>query len=369
MTVNLAGPRHIAVVLPDFGGGGAERVQLAVIAALVAKGHRVDLVLAHRGGVLLELLPPEVRVIELSQRRLSGIIRPLARYLKRERPDAIHAVMWPLTVLVPLAHRLARSRALLMVSEQAALSRQYPAPATRALLRLTARLAWPLADLRIACADGTAADSAAVSGLPLGAFEVIHNPIEPPASMAPDPAAEALWGDASHRLINVGRLADQKNHALLLRAFRRLLEVHPQARLMILGEGPLRGELEQQARSLGIDRNLLLPGFTLRPFGYLATAELFVLSSDYEGLPLVLAEAMHAGLRIVSTDCVSGPRELLAGGRYGRLTPVGDEAALAEALIAELVAPRDTERQRARAAEMSGTASIGRYVELLTAAR
>jgi glycosyltransferase involved in cell wall biosynthesis len=135
---------------------------------------------------------------------------------------------------------------------------------------------------------------------------------------------------------------------------------------MIVGHGALRASLEQRAVELGIADRVVFPGFTLNLWPFLASAELFVLSSDYEGLPLVLAEAMHAGLKVVSTDCMSGPAEMLDGGRFGRLTPCGDAKALAVAIEAALIEPPQLERQRARAAEISGAAALDRYAELLT---
>jgi glycosyltransferase involved in cell wall biosynthesis len=363
-----SGLRHVAFFLPDFGGGGAERVQLDTIRELVRRGHRVDLVLAHDGGELLTLLPSEVRVIPFRVSRLAQALVPLVRYLRKERPDALHAVMWPSTVIAPLAHRLARSKAYLMVSEQAALSQQYRASGQLALLRVTARIIWPWADARVACAGGTANDIAALSGLPRKAFEVIINPTSPPKSVTTTPATEAWWGEATHRIITVGSLKHQKNHALLIRAFARLAERKPGARLLLLGRGVLQEELEALAGRLGVADRVIFPGFHLSPWPFLASADLFALSSDYEGMPLVLAEAMHAGLKVVSTDCISGPRELLDGGRFGRLVPVGDEQALADSMIAALDEPADPARQKARAEALSGKDSIRRYADLLAGA-
>jgi glycosyltransferase involved in cell wall biosynthesis len=173
------------------------------------------------------------------------------------------------------------------------------------------------------------------------------------------------WHGASPRLVTAGRLTAQKNHALLLRAFQRVLDRHPDAALVIIGEGELRPQLEALRDELGLSGRVSLPGFQLDPWPYLAQADLFVLSSDYEGFGLVLVEAMHAGLRVVSTDCEAGPAELLDGGRYGRLVPVGDEGALAPAMLEELKGPSDPERQRDRARSIAGSENLERYEELL----
>lgn len=357
--------KKVALFLPDMSGGGAERVVLAEARELVRRGHSVDLILSLGGGVLLGLLPPAVRVIDLGCARMSRALAPLVRYLRRERPDALHATMWPSTVIGVAAHRLARSQARLMVSDQVTLSQQVTRPAQRAALKLTSRLLYPLADVRVQCSSVAADDLARLAHLDRAQIEVITNPIEPPAVIAERPDIEEIWGvERGARLITVGALKAQKNHALLLDAFARL--ARPDARLMILGEGGLGNALQEKARALGVAERVIWPGFQLDPWPWLASADLFVLSSDYEGFPLVLAEAMAAGLRVVSTDCPSGPAELLDGGRYGSLVPIRDPAALAAAIDAALDEPVEGERQRMRAREMAGPGQIARYADLLT---
>jgi len=339
-------------------------VVLAQARELVRRGHKVDLVLIHSGGALLDLLPSEVRVIEFHRPRILSAILPLVHYLRRNRPDALHAVMWPSTIVAILAHGFARSNARLMISDQVALSQQIRAPAQRALLGLTTRLLYPLADFRIVCSLAAADDNARIAHIRRDRFEVIYNPIDPPREVKSNAQAEALWGDAEERIITVGSLKDQKNHALLLRAFARLKD-HPRARLTIIGEGSLRPDLEQLARDLGIDDRVAMPGFFLDPWPFLASAQLFVLSSDYEGFANVVAEALYAGLQVVSTDCVAGPAEILDQGRYGTLVPVGSAEALAIAMAEALDAPSDPKVARARALQISGPHTVRRYAELL----
>lgn len=358
--------RRIACFLPDLGGGGAERVMLASIKDLVSRDHGVDLIVMNTRGALMPLLPSEVRVIDLATSRIRSTLLPLTRYLRRHRPDALHAQMWPMTAIAVLAHRMASSKARLMVSDQVALSPHMTGAAQLRALKWTTRLLYPRADVRVMCSADAAHDLAKVSGLDPAAFEIITNPIEPPANIATNSRVEALWGKAEGRIINCGSLKGQKNQALLLRAFASA-KARSGAKLMILGEGPLRGSLETLARELGIADRVIMPGFDIDPWPYLASAEMFVLSSDYEGFPLVLAEAMYAGLKLVSTDCPTGPAELTDNGRFGQLVPCGDVAALAGAIDAAWNRPHDAPAQRARAVAMAGPAQIARYSELLTA--
>ncbi|UUR08419.1 glycosyltransferase [Sphingomonas glaciei] len=357
--------RKVAFFLPDLGGGGAERVQVAIIRHLVAAGHQVDLILAFHGGVLLPLLPPGVRIIELRAKRLAGAFPGLVRYLRAERPWSLQAIMWPCTVLAVASKMAARTSTKLLLSEHIALSKQYPSSLQQFILRATLSLFYPRAQSVVAVSQGAASDVEALAGMPTGAVEVIYNPMDLPPLPPPSQATDRDPGSGDPLLITVGRLFDQKNHALLLRAFRRVLVRLPRATLIILGEGALRGQLESLCKALGLEGQVKLPGFAADPWPLLLAADLFVLSSDYEGMSLVLVEAMHAGLRIVSTDCVAGPAELLENGRYGRLVPVGDEVALAEAILRELDMPRNRDRQRARARAITGRPNLRRYEELL----
>lgn len=359
------GSKRVALFLPDMSGGGAERVVLAEARELVRRGFEVDLVLALGGGALIDLLPPGVRLIEFKARRLAASLLPLIRYLRREKPKALHATMWPSTVIAIAAHRLAGSKARLIVSDQVTLSQQITGGRQLAWLKRTTRLLYPLADVRVQCSAVAADDLAQLADLRRDSIEVITNPVEPPATIATRPDIEKLWAmPRGERILTVGTLKKQKNHENLLRAFARL--DRPQAKLMILGEGPFRPRLQQLAVELGISDHLLMPGFALDQWPFLASADLFVLSSDYEGFPLVLAEAMATGLRVVSTDCPSGPAELLENGKFGRLVPCRDHEALGRAIDQALDDAPQPDRQKAQAMKMAGPAQIARYVELLT---
>ncbi len=136
-------------------------------------------------------------------------------------------------------------------------------------------------------------------------------------------------------MLAVGKLTPQKDYDTLLRAFARVREKHP-VRLVILGEGQEEGRLRSLAAELGIAEQVQLPGHVDNPYAYMRQASMFVLSSAWEGCPNVLLEALACGSPVVSTDCPSGPKEILANGKYGKLVPVRDEAALASAMEAVL---------------------------------
>ncbi len=356
---------RIALLLPNMRGGGAERVALALIDHFVADGHQVDLVLMKAQGELLPLVPHQVSAIDLGAGRIRNALGPLTGYLKRNEPDALLAFMWPLTAVAIVAHKLARQKGRLIVSDHIALSQQYRRGLQQLALRATTRLLYPLASSRVAVSEGAADDLARLSGLARRSITVIHNPLILPAEVKTTPEAEHLWGDADARILTLGTLKAQKNHALLLRAFSLLLRQRPRARLAIAGEGELRAALNRLASDLGISERVAMPGFQLDPWPYLASADLFVLSSEHEGFGNVLVEALHAGTAVVSTDCPSGPSEVLDGGRFGRLVPSGDPEALAAAMHAALDEPRDPSVGRGRAKALSQGNALDQYAELI----
>lgn len=358
--------KTIAFLLPDLGAGGAERVALRLTRSFLEAGHAVEFVLMRKRGELLADVPPEVRIVDLGASRVRDAIGPLARYFREGRPDAVQARMWPLTVAAIVARALARSPTRLVVSDHAVLSKQFAdRPVALAFLKLTVRLFYPWADARLLVAKAAADDLARLSGLPRSSFEVIYNPVDPAKpDLRVTPDIESLWGQGAARILTVGSLKAQKNHRLLLRSFARLRE-RRQARLMILGSGPLEAELKEIAVSLDVSNDVIFPGFIADPWPYYASADLFALSSDYEGYPNVLVEAMRCGVPVVSTDCESGPREILDEGRFGKLVPVGDEVALATAMDETLQSPPPARLLLERAEELSGASTAQRYLDVL----
>lgn len=363
--------RLIALVLPELLPlGGAERINLSIAADQLSRGHRVDLVLTGETKDVSEVVPTGARVIKLGAARLRDAVLPLARYLRTERPDAVLSSMWPVTTISVISKYLSRTSSRIVVSDHNPLSIQYANWGYLQNLALWAsiRLTYGLADARVVVSEGVARDISQLSGLPASSFTVVYNPIKlPEASDHDRTIAESAWkGWTGKRILSVGRLKSQKNHQLLLRAFARLSGTDD-ARLMILGVGELKSETERLVRELGLEQKVLLPGHFLSPGAFYERADLFVLSSDYEGFGNVIVEALMFGLPVVSTDCPYGPREILEGGRYGVLVPVGDEVALASAMSKALKSQNNSERQKQRAIQISGSESLDQYERLMGA--
>lgn len=358
--------RRIAFLLPDMADGGTERLTIDLMAGALARGFAVDLVLMRRTGAFLALVPPGVRVIDLRTTRILAALAPLRRYLAAHRPDGLIAMMWPLTTMAVLAVRSLRQglRPRLIVADHCSLTRQYAhSRRTLAAIRLTLTLTYRFADGVVAVSEGLADEIAALARLDRSRVSRIYNPVGPPLRSAVDPAA--LWpAGSARRILAVGSFKAQKNHALLVEAFAMIAQQRP-AVLAIVGKGTLAPQLSAQIAAAGLADAVCLPGFTPTPGDWYAGAELFVLSSDYEGFGNVLVEALHAGLPVVSTDCISGPSEVLGGGQWGQLVPPGNAAALAQAMGKTLDAPVDRAAQQARASEFSVDRAVAAYCALL----
>lgn len=359
----------IAFFLPNLGGGGAERMQVHLANTLALRGHDVSVVVANAAGPVRGRLSPAVSLVDLKKERCFAALLPLAQYLHRSRPQILISAISHANVIAILARLLAPfSGSKVIATERISLSRILRDESRwwRLAFPLLPRLVYPLAAKVVGVSQGVADEVQALAKLPDEKIATVYNPTiaaELAELLAEEPGYQDLLALKRPIVATVGRLQPQKDHACLLRAFSRSAGQHA-AILVIFGEGPLRQDLEDQAEELGIADRVFFPGFVANPLAFLKRCDLFVLSSRYEGFPNVLAEALYCGLPIVSTDCPHGPAEVLDGGRFGSLVPVGDEAALAEAMTAALVTRHDPEAQRRRAMEFSAEATADRYEAL-----
>lgn len=363
----MAGHR-VSIFLPSLDGGGAERAIGMVANGLAARGAEVSLVLGTATGPYLELVRPEVHVHELGTATLLRAVPALARHLRQTKPVALLSAISHANVVASLAHRLARSRARLVLSERAHLSSVFAAHRGIAMqaTRLLMRLSYPHADAIVAVSNGVAQDLRQHVNLRADRLLTIYNPVVDEhlrTQAAAIPAHPWLAPHSSPVVLAAGRLIAQKDFSTLLQAFA-LVRRRRQLRLLILGEGELRAPLLAQAAQLGVADDVAMPGFEANPYAAMSAAAVFVLSSRFEGLPGVLIQAMACGARVVSTDCPSGPREVLEDGRWGALVPVGDASALATAITEALDNPRPPD-VRARAAEFSVERALDAYVGVL----
>jgi glycosyltransferase involved in cell wall biosynthesis len=196
--------------------------------------------------------------------------------------------------------------------------------------------------------------------------KVVYNPVLTPSNLGQareSPDHPWLRAGQPPVVLGVGRLTRQKDFRLLIRCFAAVRQRRC-ARLIILGEGEQRAELEDLVRELGLERDVSLPGYRDNAMAYMARSKVFVLSSAWEGLPTVLIEALAAGTQVVSTDCPSGPREILQGGRLGALVPVGDVDSMTRAVNDALERPGAAVSPEALA-PFTRDAAVGHYLSLV----
>lgn len=347
----------IAFVHSSLKFGGAERVTLNLAHALKAQGCDIDILLMSAEGELLEEAARHFNLIDLDCSKTWKLPGRLVRYLLRHRPTVLVPSFWRLNLCACIARMLV-PRTRLALWEHAPPSGTDHTPDW--LYLLTASLFYRLATRVIAVSDGVAADIRRIT-VGLGhKIVTVYNAIPAPG---PQPAAKAPAREG-RRIIWVGRLADPKNPDLMLEAFAQLPESGGYC-LDILGDGPQREQLERRVAELGVGARVRFLGFRADAYAQMAAADLLVLSSECEGLPSVVIEALNAGLGVVSTDCGEGVHEILCDGTYGRIVPVGDPAALARAMTDAIAAPADRAFQRRGAARFEPTHVALRFADAI----
>lgn len=358
----------IALYVPSLHGGGAERAMLTLANGFAAHGFTVDLVLASAEGPYLPEVSDDVRIIDLHSSRVSSSLPELVKYLRKERPRALLSALNYANVIAVIAHRLAKVPTRLILSERTNVSNANKKPQSfrqRFVLPLM-RWSYRKADAIVAVSMGVADDLARTIGIPRDQIHVIYNPVvtEELKIRAAEPIKHPWFEKGSPPVIlAAGRLTPAKDYPTLLNAFAKVCRKQD-CRLIILGEGELRPMLESMIDKLGIRNHVQMPGFHTNPFVWMREASLFVLSSAWEGLPNVLIQAMACGTPVISTDCHSGPREILEDGKWGKLVPVGDTNALATAIACGL-SEKSKSNIRERAAQFSSEKSIISYLEVL----
>lgn len=331
-------------------------------------GREVEFVLMNATGDFLPEARRDFRIIDLSVAKTRGVVAPLIRYMRQKQPDALIANMWPLTSAAVIGRALSRRTCVLLLVDHSTLSQAYLAWGRlhNAMMRASMMATYPMADFVAGVSEGVARDVERLAGMPDRSVAVLQNPVPQRAMPGFDltAQAEALWKcKRGERILTVGSLKDAKNHQLLLEAFAKISR--PSSILMFVGQGQNESMLRALAQDLDVGERVVFAGFHADPSPFYATADLFVLSSDYEGLPTVLIEALAFGLPVVSTDCPSGPAEILENGRWGRLTPVGDAEALARAMEESLSASVDRDALKLRAADFSPEIAARKYLDLL----
>jgi glycosyltransferase involved in cell wall biosynthesis len=397
----------VAIYFENLDGGGLQVVQLNVARELAVRGYHVQLIVSEARGALQSAVPPRIDVVELgpasrlatlwTARRLgrgtpaallAAILRhsdvdasfrnvpALVTHLQRSRPRTLLAAQPSRNLEALLACRLLRDAPRVVVSEHNDLRSGHPLGHGKVGRRLISLQRWlyPAAHGVVAVSRGVAADVVRRARMPSERISVIYNPVVTPdiPRLAAEPVSHPwLIESGPPVILAAGRLGAAKDFPMLIRAFARLRQRRP-ARLVIIGQDKSERKTARRmarfrgiADEGGIAGEVDFPGFVANPFAWMARASVLAVSSRHEGFCNVIAEALACGCPVVSTDCPSGPAEILDGGRWGRLVAVGDEAAMAEALERTLDEPPDCTALRRRGADFSVAAAVDRYETLL----
>jgi glycosyltransferase involved in cell wall biosynthesis len=363
--------RHILLFIEGLSGGGVERIALRLAAGWIAADRRVTILTGDRAGPLAAEIPAGARLVDLGTPHYGALMLATVRAIGRIAPDIVFCPGNYYTAIAAAA-RLALGRRcppiIAKISNGFARA-DFIAPAQagyRAWLRLHPRFI----DRFVALSDGLRDEAIAIAGIAPARIVTIANPAAPPPPLTHGPRAPLI--------LAVGRLVAQKRFERLIEAFAHL----PRglgARLVLLGEGPERARLTAAAVRAGVAGRVHLPGHVADPLPWMARARVVALSSDYEGLPNVLAEALAVGTPVVTTACSAGIADLVHDPRLGSIVPIGDSAAMATALghwyaatpdratLRRLAMPATADPARAWLAEMDALAAARGAIAAATA--
>lgn len=365
---------HIALFIPVLTFGGAEKVVITLANGLAEKGHKVDLILIKREGQLLHTVSDKVRLVPLGSKKTFLSVWKLRHYLQENRPDVLLSGLDNANIVSSLAMRVAKVNTKHIIALHTNLKQSYLRPRTKLhrFYPFIMRRLFPNADHFVAVSECVAKQSGNFLGLTNDRIKVIYNPVI--NGKIKEKAFETVdnpWlNDPNYfTMVAAGRIFEAKDYPTMLRAFAKVLQEVPYARLIILGDGKqtIRREMEAIISKEKMNHAVELRGFVHNPYAYINKASLFVLSSKWEGFGNVLVEALYLGKQVISTACDCGPDEILQNGKFGSLVPVGKPDELAKAMIDKIKVKsyRDNEALSLHLKQMEDKYVVSKYEEFL----
>ncbi len=330
--------QHLVFLLPNLNAGGAERVFIQLANKFASMGFSVEILLFQKTGALLSEVSSQIKIVDMDVSNMYFSFPSLVSYLKAVKPDVLFSTLEFASLSALLARRLSGVKTRIVVVVSVAISQHRRSRIKKILEHWLISLIYPWADKIVTVSRAATQDLIDYAKLSPEHVQTIYNPIisEDMLLQLNDTVPHHFYREGQPQVIlGVGRLVEQKDFATLIHAFdyvRKHIPVH----LLILGEGKERANLENIVHSLGLDHEVDLPGFVINPFAYMRKSSVFVLSSRWEGLPSVLIQALACSCPVVSTNCPTGPDEILDGGKYGHLTTIGDPEVLGQAILRSL---------------------------------
>jgi glycosyltransferase involved in cell wall biosynthesis len=356
----------ISVFLPDLRGGGVEKMRLKLAKEWIAKGYDVEFILLNQKGELLSEVPNGVSVVNLNVKSIKSSLLPLIKHFKKTKPAVVLGAMWPLTIITILSVKLSGVGCKVFVSDHntLSLSNRHKNKLSRFIMWLTINIFYPLGNRCIVVSNGISEDIVNNTLLKKNTFNTIYNPASSTITKHYD-IKPACYDNSKLNILTVGSLKEQKDHVTLLNSFIKLHDFLPNVNLHIVGEGGKENFILDFIETNNLKDNVFLHEFSNEIGRYYQYADLFVLSSRWEGFGNVIVEALEYGVPVVSTDCRSGPREILENGKYGTLVPVEDVEALTNAMMVSLKADHNHYALKLRSQDFSVDKIAQQYLNVM----
>ncbi|MBL1215448.1 MAG: glycosyltransferase [Ignavibacteriae bacterium] len=365
----------IAVFVANLYGGGAERMMLNLAKGFAEKGIETQLVLAIAEGPYLKDIPSSIEVIDFESKKVLYSINKLRKYLVEQKPDVLISTLSRVNIAAIIAKSLAGVNTKLILREANTFSVYLDSNKSiwDKIIDSMIKILYRRGDKIVAVSEGVADDLKKTLPRLKSKITVIYNPVidEEVFERADEPVDNDWFNDEEIPvIIGVGRISEQKDFSTLIKAFN-IVSQQKEIRLLILGKYNENDQeyvkLIELINELGISDKVKFEGFVSNPFAYLSRASVFVLSSKWEGLPGVLIQALACGCPVVSTDCPSGPNEVINNESIGYLSPVGDYEILADKIIKTLDRNIDKTILINRAKEFSVDKGAENYLKMIAA--
>ena len=362
---------NIFFILPDLRGGGAERVCINLAHDWISRGHKVTFVLMKKRGEFLNNVSKKIKIINLNKDRIRNLFFPLVNFFLKKKPEVTLVQMWPLTSIAVLSWLASFKKGKLIIVDHIHLSTSVEKELLipKRIFEFIINLTYKFSSKIIVVSKGVKSDLIKMNKNLSKKIKVIYNPIihknKKKIIKKNSLLSKKIWGkNTNNRILNVGSLKIQKDYFNLIKAFSLLKNLN-KSKLLIVGDGPLKNDLKNYAQKLNLKEKIFFVNFKKNLDVFYQTADLFVVSSMWEGFSNVIVESLGFGLPVVSTNCKSGPSEILKNGKYGTLVPIQKPFKLSEAIFKNLKKKHNKEKLINRSLDFQILKISNQYLKLI----